>query len=162
MVAQMPASRRKLRVVLVRRGAQWVASVRGEPDLTASGHNTRTARRLVAALIRERHGEIEFEVEIALSKAQRGALDKYRKDEGMLRSLAESVPRERIRWVEDLLALHLSQGEVADILGITRGHLAVSLMRATQGRAHNHTPKRANHRAAPAARKQESAKPRAS
>jgi hypothetical protein len=64
-----------------------------------------------------------FDVEVVLSKEQRSALEKYRNQDELLRAVANSVPRTRVRWVEELLALRLSQSEAADLLGITRGHL---------------------------------------
>lgn len=126
-------------MVLSRRGNLWIASVDRDPTLTVSGHNTRTARRLIVALIQERYGALEVEIEIDLSKAQLTTVQKYIREEQQLRSLADSVPKLRIRCIEDLLAMHLSQGEVASLLGMTRSHLAVSLRRATSSRVRRST-----------------------
>jgi DNA-binding transcriptional regulator YiaG len=123
----MPVAKKNIRVVISRSGSQWVASV---ADLAVSGHNTRTARRLITAMIRERYGQARFEVEIALPKSQGVAVQKYREDERLLRSLADSVPAARLRCIRELLAMNLSQEEVAELLGMTRSHLAVALKRA--------------------------------
>jgi hypothetical protein len=122
-----PDTRKKLRVLLRRSGNQWQASV---ADLSASGHNTRTARRLIAALIEERYGRVAFEVEIELPKGSTVAVRRYREDEQRLRELAESVPLFRLQCIHELLAMNLSQEEVASMLGMTRSHLAVALKRA--------------------------------
>jgi DNA-binding transcriptional regulator YiaG len=129
----MPVEKKKLRVVLKRNGTQWLASV---ADLTVSGHNTRTARRLIAAMIRERYGSAPFQVEIELPKHQDAAIQKYREDEQQLRDLAESVPALRLRCIRELLAMSLSQEEVAELLGVTRSHLAVALKRAQTRSSH--------------------------
>lgn len=123
----MPVAKNKLRVLLSRSGSQWQANV---GDIAVSGHNSRTVRRLIASLIRERFGHSRFEVEIALPKTYREVVQKLREDERLLRSLAESVPATRVRCARELLAMNLSQEEVASLLGMTRSHLAVALKRA--------------------------------
>lgn len=120
-------ARKKLRVTLRRTGNQWVASA---GDLSALGHNTRTARRLIATMIQERYGRTAFDIEIELPKGQGVAVRRYREDEQRLRELEESVPATRLQCIHELLAMNLSQEEVAGLLGMTRSHLAVALKRA--------------------------------
>jgi hypothetical protein len=122
-----PDARKRLRVILRRSGNQWLASA---GDLSALGHNTRTARRLIAAMIQERHGRMPFDVEIELPKGQGAAVRRYREDEQRLRELADLVPASRLQCIHELLAMNLSQEEVAGLLGMTRSHLAVALKRA--------------------------------
>jgi DNA-directed RNA polymerase specialized sigma subunit len=117
-----------------RRGNQWEAKVVGKAGLSACGHNTRTARRLIADLIRTQFGDVDFHVGIVLSENLQSQVRKYRDDEKLLRRLAVSVPESRARWIEALLAINLSQSEVAEVLGLTRSHVAVTLKRATTRR----------------------------
>lgn len=120
-------ARKTLRVSISRTGNQWLARI---ANLSALGHSARTARRLIAAKIEERFGHALFDVEIALPAAFAALVKKYRHDEQLLRELAHSVPELRLRCISELSALNLSQDEVADLMGITRSHVAVTLKRA--------------------------------
>jgi hypothetical protein len=131
----MAIHKKKLRVVLQRRGQHWIAKAEDPLNLSASGHNTRTARRLILAAIQECHGDVDVDVEIVLPGPQAATVQQYRHADETLRQLVKQVPKSRLHCAETLLAMNLSQGEVADLLGMSRGHLAVMLKRAEDTKA---------------------------
>jgi DNA-directed RNA polymerase specialized sigma24 family protein len=133
---------KKVHVTLQRRGQHWIAQADDPLGSSVSGRNTRAARRLILASLAERHGEVEVEFEIALSSTQAAAVQAYRQAEEQLRQLTKQVPKSRLQCAETLLGLNLSQGEVADLLGMSRGHLAVMLKRAEGARASTRRPPR--------------------
>lgn len=124
---QSKGKAKELRVVVSRKGNRWVAS---SGDLSAWGHNSRTARRVIGAMIEERYGHANYTFEISLPKSVALAVQKYREDERELRSLTESVPKQMLLCIRELLALNISQQEAAKLLGMKRSHLAVRLMRS--------------------------------
>jgi CRP-like cAMP-binding protein len=120
-------------VVLERRGGSWRATTTSEPQLVALGHNTSSARRLIAQRIHERSGKrAKIAVHIVLPERQQAVLEKFL-DEQRQCDQVNGAPASRVSCAMQLLALHLTQHEVAELMGISRGLLAVVLHRARAG-----------------------------
>lgn len=117
-------------MVLERRGARWRAVTTSEPQLVVVGHNSSSARRLITQRIRERSGKrAKIAVHIVLPEKQQAALEHFL--EGQRRGESgNNAPASRVSCATQLLALHLTQHEVAELMGISRGLLAVMLHRA--------------------------------
>lgn len=125
---------KKIHVVLSRQGTQWLATASEDTSLSISGHNTRSARLRVANMIKEKYGNIEIDFKVTLPGDQQTSLEKYLSKERLLQSLVDQLPADRISIAEELLAIHLTQQEVGELMGLSQGHLAVILKRdATSG-----------------------------
>jgi hypothetical protein len=126
---------KKVHVVLSRQGNQWLATATEDASLSIGGHNTRSARLRVANMIKERYGDnTEIDFKFNLPEEQQTSLERYLSKERLLQSMVEELPAERISIAEELLAIHLTQQEVGELMGLSQGHLAVILKReATAG-----------------------------
>jgi hypothetical protein len=108
----------------------WRASLVSEARRAVVAHNSKTARRLITQSIQQRlgdHSEIVFE--IVLPEKQRAALESYLQEQRQSQP-GQSLLASRVACAKALLALQLTQEEVAELMGISRPLLAVSLHRA--------------------------------
>lgn len=128
------AVRPTVQVILDRHGGKWRATLASDPQKSVFGHNSRTARRLITQWLQRSVGSgVRIRFQIILPDKQTAALEHYRSEAKQRRS-RKSAPPSRIGCARELLALHLTQEEVAKLMGITRGLLAVSLQRGDKAR----------------------------